>query len=247
MIFKSKPLFAIFSLLLLSMKVWAEDLTELLFLQGNEAFAKQDYPKAIQRYQQIIQQNENSSSLHFNLGNTYFQVKQFGQAALHYEKSLAIKPNNKDAKVNLLLAKKAAGLDIEKPTLKENFIHALSISSWFFLVSLALWALLIGWIVHRFFTIRPILLKIVTPPLFLTLFLASAAILLSHSQSTRALAIIDETALRIAPANSSEATLYLSQAEEVIVLKTYENFLLCETKSGIRGWANAQNIGKIWD
>ena len=45
-----------------------------------------------------------SASLLYNIGNTYFKLRNYPMAILHYEKALKIDPTNEDTKHNLAIA-----------------------------------------------------------------------------------------------------------------------------------------------
>lgn len=245
---RSLQLLCILSIATLLNPLQAEDeMSEILFLQGNDAFAKQDYDQAIQRYLQTISNGDNSPALHFNLGNAYFQKQAYGQAILHYEKSIALAPSNKDAQVNLLMAKKAAKLPTKEKSFVSSFTGLVSLTQWFTIITITFWSLIITFIAQCYWKLRPLFAKLIYTPL-VVLFIASlSAIILSHNQSKRAIVLNNETPLFIAPAKSSAANTYTQQGEEVQVIKYHENYILCQTTNGTRGWAENTTIQKIWD
>lgn len=75
-----------------------------LFNNANQQYAKGDYEKAIELYQNILNTNVESSELYFNLGNAYYKTNKIGLAILNYEKAKKLSPADEDIETNLTLA-----------------------------------------------------------------------------------------------------------------------------------------------
>lgn len=73
--------------------------------QANTAYSTKDYQKAVQLYTQILQENGASPNVYYNLGNAYYRLNQIAPAILNYERALLLHPADKDARVNLEIAK----------------------------------------------------------------------------------------------------------------------------------------------
>ncbi|MDB4505919.1 hypothetical protein OAU89_02760 [bacterium] len=76
-----------------------------IFQSANKAFSNKKYDEAIQLYESILDKNYQSSELYFNLGNCFFQKKEWGKTILNYERALLITPNETAILHNLSLAK----------------------------------------------------------------------------------------------------------------------------------------------
>ena len=74
-----------------------------LFTIANQDYANQDYSLAIDKYQNILSSEIESSELYYNLGNSYYKINEIHQAIYNYEKSLKLNPNFTEAKENLEL------------------------------------------------------------------------------------------------------------------------------------------------
>jgi tetratricopeptide (TPR) repeat protein len=72
--------------------------------QANTAYTAKDYPKAVDLYQQSLQENGISATVYYNLGNTYFRMNKIAPAILNYERALLLDPGNKDIRHNLAFA-----------------------------------------------------------------------------------------------------------------------------------------------
>jgi hypothetical protein len=64
----------------------------------------QEYEKAVEFYQAILNQGYESAEIYYNLGNCYYRLNELGQAILSYEKALLLDPNDPDIQYNLDLA-----------------------------------------------------------------------------------------------------------------------------------------------
>ena len=63
-----------------------------------------EYEKAANVYEQILEKEQSSFELYYNLGNTYFRLNEIPKSILNYERALQIKPHHKALKYNLKLA-----------------------------------------------------------------------------------------------------------------------------------------------
>lgn len=75
-----------------------------LFGQSKEAsqlYAKDDFEKAAQIYEQMAKNEGESASLYFNLGNCYAQLGNLGNAVLYYSRAMRLDPTNKTIRNNL--------------------------------------------------------------------------------------------------------------------------------------------------
>lgn len=83
----------------------AQSEVESVFQAANEAYLQKNYDQAIRLYQSIVDAEMESPELYFNLGNCFFQKKEWGKTILNYERALLINPNDASIQQNLQLAK----------------------------------------------------------------------------------------------------------------------------------------------
>jgi tetratricopeptide (TPR) repeat protein len=81
---------------------------EELYREANLNYEDKDYEKAISMYEELINMDKVSPEVFYNLGNSYFKSKKIGKAILNYERALRTSPRDKDAQLNLKLAKSIA-------------------------------------------------------------------------------------------------------------------------------------------
>lgn len=78
---------------------------EELMTKANSLYNESAYDSAATIYKSIIDQGYSSATLYYNLGNTYYKLKNYPLSIYYYEKSLKLEPNNEDTKHNIDIAK----------------------------------------------------------------------------------------------------------------------------------------------
>lgn len=95
----------IFITLLLSSSLLSMAQTPKQLLEkGNTFYSEAVYDSALISYHAVLDKGYVSDALYYNLGNTYFKLKDIPSAILFYEKSLKINPSDEDVKNNLQIA-----------------------------------------------------------------------------------------------------------------------------------------------
>ena len=92
------------------------DVTNDLFMQGNQFIFDGKYGDAVQSYESILELGYENSDRYYNLGNAYYRMHHIGQAIWAYSNALYVNPRNKDALHNLSLANVRRVDRIELPT-----------------------------------------------------------------------------------------------------------------------------------
>ena len=78
---------------------------QILFESANRDYLAGQYDQAIEKYLQILENDIESGEVHFNLGNSYYKLDDYGRAILHYEKSKKFLGNDDALNKNLKLAR----------------------------------------------------------------------------------------------------------------------------------------------
>jgi len=74
------------------------------FGEGNVAYNEGDYEQALTFYNQVVEAGYESADLYYNMGNTYYKMKQYPMSILYYEKALKLNPGDEDIRTNLEIA-----------------------------------------------------------------------------------------------------------------------------------------------
>ena len=73
----------------------AQTIQEQAFMQANHYYNESRYDSALVIYKSIIDEGYTSVPLLYNMGNTYFKLKDYPMAILNYEKALKIDPKRR--------------------------------------------------------------------------------------------------------------------------------------------------------
>lgn len=76
-----------------------------------EAYKKELYNDALSTYLKCAVEGKASADLYYNIGNTYYRLKDNAHAILYYEKALRLDPGCSDARYNLEFVRSRAGID----------------------------------------------------------------------------------------------------------------------------------------
>ena len=98
-------------MLFLSMASFAQN--GPLFEQGKELYKAEKYMDALNSWMKILENNQHSVALYYNLGNAHYKLNNIGPSIYFYEKALELAPNDGDIKNNLAFAENARVDDIE--------------------------------------------------------------------------------------------------------------------------------------
>jgi tetratricopeptide (TPR) repeat protein len=74
------------------------------FEDGNAAYSEGNYEQALTFYTHVVEVGMESAELYYNMGNTYYKMKQYPMSILYYEKALKLDPGNEDIRTNLEIA-----------------------------------------------------------------------------------------------------------------------------------------------
>ena len=78
---------------------------EELLTRANSLYNENAFDSALVVYKSIIEEGYSSATLYYNIGNTYYKLRNYPLAIYYYEKSLKLDPNNDDTKHNIEIAK----------------------------------------------------------------------------------------------------------------------------------------------
>ena len=92
-------MFKILILIFFNSTILSQNIDEL-FYEGNKFYSQNQFKKAIENYEKILDKNYFSEDLYLNLGNAYFKESNFGLARWSYEMGLILNPVSSDLKNN---------------------------------------------------------------------------------------------------------------------------------------------------
>ena len=99
-----KRLYIILFFVVAALGLKAQTIQNQEFAKANFYYNESRYDTALVIYEKIMNEGYVSAPLLYNIGNTYFKLRNYPMAILHYEKALKIDPTNEDTKHNLAIA-----------------------------------------------------------------------------------------------------------------------------------------------
>ena len=136
---------------------------QALFYQANSLYEEGRYEEAAAAYRQLLDHGDDSGSLSFILGNTYFRMGRTGWAVLYYEKAKRLIPRDADLRANLGYA--LEGVDEGTPSWQREFYqnlvnffpqgHLVLMTSFFFALLIAIIIVMLLANGHRTSPLRP--------------------------------------------------------------------------------------------
>ena len=129
-----------------------------LFEQGNSAYNQGNYQKAIILYEQILNLDQHSAALYFNLGNCYYRLNEVAESIYYFEKAKQLSPSDEDININSTFAKNMTIDAIELlpesqlEQLKNRIFNIFNFSTWVKLTIILVWisiALFLGYIFSK--------------------------------------------------------------------------------------------------
>ena len=87
-----------------SMGMMAQTIQDQEFAKANYYYNESRYDTAVVIYERIMEEGYVSAPLLYNIGNTYFKMRNYPMAILNYEKALKLDPTNDEIKQNLAIA-----------------------------------------------------------------------------------------------------------------------------------------------
>ena len=76
-----------------------------IFEQANALYNDGNYTEALNKYTSILEHNEHSAELYFNIANAHYKLNNVAPSIYYYEKALLLKPNDKEILNNIAYAR----------------------------------------------------------------------------------------------------------------------------------------------
>jgi len=141
-----KRIYLLLMLMTFSVPAFADDALVALYEQGNDAYNRGEFQKAISLYEQALATGVRNSNLYYNLGNAYYRAGDTGRASLNWHRAERLNPRDPDVRANVELIEKSGEIS---PSLKEKqgfneFLRRIrdsgSAKQWGMVLSVFIWA-----------------------------------------------------------------------------------------------------------
>lgn len=241
-------LIVFFAFLFVSIQAQSQD----TWTQANKSYEEQEYQKAIELYETMVEEDMHSYELYYNLGGAYFKLNRFAESILNYEKALLLKSGDDDTKHNLSKAKSKIKdkaelvTKFDSPYLMKGMSEYLSPFA-FQLISLIS---LISFII--FAMLRKLKNKVVRPVwLIITILFSFSFFAFSKwqekesKQYLEAIVFSPRVNVKSSPTTSGTGIFVLHEGVKVRVLDEREEWLRIYLDSEKIGWLKSSDVEKI--
>ena len=221
------------------MQAFAE---ETLFTQANTEYENRSYSEAISLYDSIILKGLESTELYYNLGNCYYKIQDWANAIWHYEKSLKLNSNNKDASYNLDLTKLRIIDQIETiPQLfyKKwwgNLIRLFTTKTWQILALICIWIALMLQLLNRFRNNKQEHFSNLLTTLALILLSITYFSYQENHSKTEAIILSSSVIVNSAPTDNNKNLFSLHSGSKVEIIDQIGNWIKIKIADGRNGW-----------
>ena len=91
-------------LTMLPVFMFADSIQQDLIKKADSAYNEERYADAVKLYESVLEQDYESASLYYNLGNAHFNLHDLPSAILNYERARVLNPRDADIRFNLDIA-----------------------------------------------------------------------------------------------------------------------------------------------
>jgi tetratricopeptide (TPR) repeat protein len=218
------------------------------FDEANAKYSAGDFSAAAAAYEKLLSSEGPRASVYYNLGNSYQQLKQYGQAILAYERARLLTPRDPDLLANLARARKAAAA-FEEPVRHPWLDAALnlpSLNEWSWLLAgsaLSLGALaIVAGILKR--ARRKLAIAACVNVCLIAV--AGTALYLRKGDSLHGIVLTDTAAVRLSPFEKAEALGTPGPGRMVILGDKSGDFQYVEVPAtNLKGWLASKDVAAI--
>lgn len=243
-------------LMLINLSLKAQDAEQQHFINGNKAYANKQYELSIEHYSKILAMGKENPVLFYNMGNSWFRLKNYPRAILYYEKSLKSDPGNEDARFNLDIANSRIVDKIEVvPAIFyerwwNSFLNFFSINAFAILTIISSTFSMIFWGIYLMNSRKGIrLFSSWTAGILLLIFilfwLAADSKKSELNNYSAAIVITPTLNVKSSPDESSKDVFVIHEGTKVMLLDTIADWQEIKIANGNIGWIRKSDIEKI--
>ena len=233
--------------LLIQNLAFAQASMESLFKQGNSAYNKAEYQKAISLYEQTLKMGQFSAEVYYNLGNAYYKLNNIAESIYYFEKAKQLDPNDEDIIINSNFAKNMTIDAIEKlpesqiVTFQKKIYGIFNFSYWAYLTVILFWIFSGFFLVYVFIksaSLKQTFFFIAFGILifFMISFLITYSIEEKEKNTNFAILFSNQKDIWSEPNQQAELLFSLHEGTKVEVLDILENWKKIRIANGSEGW-----------
>src|SRR6056300_194705 len=238
--------------LLFFSSLYAQSLDQL-FTDGNNYFNKNLYSRAIENYNQILDNGFFTQDLYLNLGNAYFEVEDYGNARWSFEMGLKLNPLNEDLNNNNNVNKSFIEnyIEVPKNSILDNvniFFQSLSVNQFILINSILVLITSILFFMYKMFESKKLKKIFIYSSIFSSVFLLLVFTKNMWDINNKFGIIVEnESILYSAPfKNKSIEVSIFYNGNKVKVLQSTDSWIEISSFDGRKGWIRAQDIRYLY-
>lgn len=225
-----------------------------LFNLANKEYNLENYDNAINLYNKVLDNNYESPSVYFNLGNCYFRNKNYVLAKINFEKAYKLNPSDENIKHNIEITNNFFVDNFNGKEFNTNIIDKIIM-----LVRPGLWGkialvmIIISLIVIiLFYFIRNIELKKYALGLGVILFLISILLYIPNNlqknyllKNNFSITSKNNVIAYSSPSRNSTILFNLHEGCKLKIVQEGESFYFIKTPNNLEGWIKKTDLIKI--
>jgi tetratricopeptide (TPR) repeat protein len=215
------------------------------FDKANELYETGKYDEAKLAYDDMVKSGPWSANLFYNLGNTEWKLGHGGEAAVNYERALALEPSHPQARANLDFVREQTGAKTATLAWWQQGLDLIDANTAAILLAVCGWGAL--------FCVVAVMTRtagrtgpVVTLALSLLLGGYGAGCLWqANGQATKAVVIAKVTDAREAPADVAPLADTLPAGSEVLAPEERGPWTYCTLPDGTRAWVPTEALERV--
>ena len=248
-----KTFFQTIFMLLLAIGSFAQN---SLLDKANQHYTSEEYEESVAIYEEILNSNQESAEVYYNLGNAYFKTGQITKAIISYERAKLQAPNDEDIQFNLDLANQHV-VDAIDPLPKVFFVrwwntlsNKFSADGWakIGLITFILTLILAGFFLFTKATsIKRLSFWIGILIIAISVFSFNFAARQKNRMTSHNYAIITQPSVTVksSPSESGTDLFLIHEGLKVEIKDNLGNWRQIRLADGNQGWLTANSIEKI--
>lgn len=215
-----------------------------------------NFEKSVKIYETLLSEGLESATLYYNLGNSYFRLKNMPQAILNYERAKLLAPEDEDINFNLALA---SGFIVDKVnpipdffvyTWIKSIVNTFTVNQWY-IVSISLFIVSLLLIISFLFSGKVSMRKLffwVGIIFFLLSIVSTIFAVKSRSEivnNNTAIVMEAVSTAKSSPNENSTDLFIIHEGTKVTISEELDDWTEIKLADGSIGWIKSKDIEKI--
>lgn len=225
-----------------------------LFEEANALYNDGKYAEAIDKYETILESEQHSAELYFNLGNANYKLNNVAPSIYYYEKALLLNPDDEDIKNNLAGYAQNMTVDAIETVpqvgfarIINNVVNTFSTDAWAKMAITGVLIFVILFLLYHFSyaTSKKRIAFVVS---LISLIFACFSVAMAFQKESLdhkdnpAIVFAKESRVKSEANKTSEEVFRLHEGTKVQVLETYDDWYKIELSDKSTGWIPSKDI-----